>query len=175
MLRYRLALLGCAAAASLVAGCGGEREQESSPPAAVPTATAEPAHVETSTARARKPPRRRTTIKATDSQFGTILGNGRGQAVYVFDEEQSSKPECYGDCARAWPPVLTQGRPRAGKGARKALLGTTRRRGGKRQVTYRGRPLYYYVADAPDRVLCHNVEEFGGLWLVIKPDGTPVD
>ena len=71
--------------------------------------------------------------------------------------------------------MLTRGRPVAGKGIRERLLGTTRRRNGKRQVTYDGRPLYYYVDDAPGRVLCHDVSEFGGLWLVVRPDGTPVD
>ena len=71
--------------------------------------------------------------------------------------------------------MLTRGRPVAGKGIRKRLLGTTRRRNGKRQVTYDGRPLYYYVDDTPGRVLCHDVLEFGGLWLVVRPDGTPVD
>jgi predicted lipoprotein with Yx(FWY)xxD motif len=114
------------------------------------------------------------TIKAVNSQFGRILGDGRGQAVYVFDKETSSKPECYGACAKAWPPVLTKGRPVAGKGARAGQLGTTRRRNGKRQVTVGGRPLYYYVDDAPGRVLCHDVAEFGGLWLVVRPDGAPV-
>jgi predicted lipoprotein with Yx(FWY)xxD motif len=114
------------------------------------------------------------TIKAVQSQFGSIVGDGRGQAVYVFDKERAGRSECYGDCARAWPPVLTRGRPVAGKGVRGRLLGTVRRRGGSRQVTYRGRPLYYYVDDAPGRVLCHDVREFGGLWLVIRPDGRPV-
>ena len=115
------------------------------------------------------------TIKVVDSQYGRIVADGRGLAVYVFDKEETSKSECYGDCAKAWPPVLTKARPRAGKGARAGLLGTTRRRGGKRQVTYRGRPLYYYVGDSPGNVLCHNASEFGGLWLVIRPNGRPVD
>jgi predicted lipoprotein with Yx(FWY)xxD motif len=114
-------------------------------------------------------------ISIVDSQFGKIVGDGRGQAFYVFDKERAGKSECYGACARAWPPVLTRGRPAARKGVRSRLLGTVRRRSGKRQVTYRGRPLYYYVDDAPGRVLCHDVREFGGLWLVIRPNGTPVD
>jgi predicted lipoprotein with Yx(FWY)xxD motif len=119
-------------------------------------------------------PRRGKKIRLVSSQFGQILGDGRGQAVYVFDAEDSSKPECYGACARAWPPVLTKGRPVAGQGVRGGRLGTTRRRSGKRQVTVNGRPLYYYIDDAPGRVLCHDVEEFGGLWLVVRRDGTPV-
>ena len=34
--------------------------------------------------------------------------------------------------------------------------------------------MYYYVADAPGLVLCHNVLEFGARWLVVKPNGQPV-
>ena len=113
-------------------------------------------------------------LKAVRSQFGRILADGRGQAVYLFDREATSTPRCYGACAKAWPPVLTRGRPVAGKGAGGAELGTTRRRKGARQVTLDGRPLYYYVDDTPGRVLCHNVHEFGGLWLVVRPDGSPV-
>jgi predicted lipoprotein with Yx(FWY)xxD motif len=170
----RRSVIGIVIAAALVAGCGGDEEaaRPSATPAAVsqPEVTAEPTPASKTRAR-----RRGITIRAIDSQFGTILGGRRGQAVYVFDKESSSASECYGDCARAWPPVLTKGRPVAGKGVRKRLLGTTRRRNGKRQVTYDGRPLYYYVDDEPGVVLCHNVLEFGGLWLVVRPDGTPVD
>jgi predicted lipoprotein with Yx(FWY)xxD motif len=159
--------------AALAAGCG---DDQAAPVRAEATPTATPAPAEPQPASSTSRPRRRgTRIKAIDSQFGTILGDGRGQAVYLFDKEQSSTSECYGDCARAWPPVLAKGRPVAGKGARKRLLGMTRRRNGKRQVTYDGHPLYYYVDDAPGRVLCHDVSEFGGLWLVVRPDGEPVD
>ena len=161
-------------ATALLAGCGADAQ---APPSERSTPT--PAAVERDETAAastseRRPRRRGIRIKAIDSQFGTIVGDGRGQAVYLFDREKTRKSECYGDCARAWPPVLTKGRPVAGKGVRKRLLGTTRREGGKRQVTYDGRPLYYYVDDAPGRVLCHNVFEFGGLWLVVRPDGSPV-
>jgi predicted lipoprotein with Yx(FWY)xxD motif len=43
------------------------------------------------------------------------------------------------------------------------------------QVTYDGHPLYYYVGDVkPGEILCQNVEEFGGRWLVVSRAGTPV-
>ena len=43
------------------------------------------------------------------------------------------------------------------------------------QVTYAGRPLYYYVGDRrPGQILCQNVSEFGGLWLVARANGTLV-
>jgi predicted lipoprotein with Yx(FWY)xxD motif len=50
----------------------------------------------------------------------------------------------------------------------------TERDDGTTQVTYDGRPLYYYVDEGPGQVLCHNVDEFGGLWLAVQPSGAPV-
>ena len=39
-------------------------------------------------------------------------------------------------------------------------------------MTYAGRPLYYYVGDrSPGQVLCQNVVEFGGRWLLLRPSG----
>jgi predicted lipoprotein with Yx(FWY)xxD motif len=152
-----LTSLTCLVAAVLALGCG-EAQTAEQPVAQAAERTAP----------------RGVTVRAVRSQFGTILANGAGKAFYLFDKERSARSECYGECARAWPPVLTKGRPIAGRGIRASLLGTTRRRDGRLQVTYRGRPMYYYVADAPGRVLCQNVVEFGGRWLVVKPDGRPV-
>ena len=110
-------------------------------------------------------------MKVERTEYGRALVNGAGKAFYLFDAETSSKPECYGDCAVAWPPVLAKGKPVAGRGAKAGKLGTTRRSNGKRQVTYAGHPLYYYVHDTPDRILCQDVVEFGGRWLLVKPSG----
>jgi predicted lipoprotein with Yx(FWY)xxD motif len=60
----------------------------------------------------------------------------------------------------------------AGRRTEQSLLATIRRPDGGRQVTYRGRPLYYYVGDRePGQVLCQNVVEFGGTWLVVRANG----
>jgi predicted lipoprotein with Yx(FWY)xxD motif len=115
--------------------------------------------------------RRGTRIKVGDSEFGRMLFGSNGQAIYVFERDSRGRTVCYGDCARAWPPVLTKGRPRAGKGVRKSLLGTVRRRNGKRQVTYARKPLYFYAHEGPGEVRCHNVDLNGGFWWVVGPDG----
>lgn len=113
-------------------------------------------------------------IKSVGSEYGRVVADAKGEAFYLFDKEDGPRSECYGACAAAWPPVLTSGKPRAGKGVKASLLGTTKRKNGKLQVTYAGQPLYYYVDDTPGNILCQNVDEFGGLWLVVKPDGSPV-
>jgi predicted lipoprotein with Yx(FWY)xxD motif len=112
-----------------------------------------------------------TTIVARSSRFGPMLFDSRRQAIYIFQRDSRNRTACYGPCARAWPPVLTRGAPRAGGGARASLLGTIRRRDGTRQVTYAGKPLYHYVNEGPGQVLCHNVNLNGGFWWVIGPDG----
>jgi predicted lipoprotein with Yx(FWY)xxD motif len=110
-------------------------------------------------------------VKVVSSDYGSVIADDKGEAFYLFDKESSKKPRCYGACASVWPPVLTKGKPVAGSGAKQSLLGTTKRSNGKLQVTYAGHPLYYYVDDSPGTILCHDVEEFGGLWLVVKPNG----
>lgn len=118
--------------------------------------------------------KRGTLIKVEKTRFGKALVNKAGRAVYLFDLETGTTPQCYDECARAWPPVLTKGRPVAGEGAKQGKLGTTQRTDGRTQVTYAGHPLYYYVHDTADKILCQNVVEFGGRWLLVGPRGGAV-
>jgi predicted lipoprotein with Yx(FWY)xxD motif len=91
--------------------------------------------------------------------------------MYIFQRDRRNKTNCYGECAKAWPPVFTEGTPRAGKGVSSSLLGTIRRRDGRRQVTYGGRPLYYYAHEGPGEVKCHDVYLNGGYWWAVGADG----
>jgi predicted lipoprotein with Yx(FWY)xxD motif len=113
-------------------------------------------------------------LQVMASQYGDVLFDGKGFALYLFTDDKRDKSRCYGGCAKAWPPLTTKGKPTAGAGTDASLLGTTKRRNGSRQVTYKGHPLYYYVDDdEPGEILCHDVNEFGGRWLVVQPDGKP--
>ena len=114
---------------------------------------------------------RGATITLGDSEFGQMLFDSNRQAIYVFERDRPNKTVCYDDCADAWPPVFTEGAPRAAKGVRASLLGTIKRRDGRTQVTYAGKPLYFYAHEDPGQVLCHNVNLNGGFWWVVGPDG----
>lgn len=114
-------------------------------------------------------------VQLGKTQFGRILQDKRGRTLYLFTKEKGSKSKCYGDCARAWPPLITKGEPRARDGAKQSKLGTTTRKDGKLQVTYNGHPLYFYVdEDEPDEVLCQAVDEFGGIWYVVDKNGNAI-
>ena len=117
----------------------------------------------------------KAALSVRSSAYGRILFDGRGKALYAFTRDARGRSVCTGPCAAAWPPFVVRDRPQPGTGISAKLVGTTRRPDGKLQVTYAGRPLYYYVGDRkPGQVLCQNVSEFGGLWLVIRPSGALV-
>jgi len=111
------------------------------------------------------------TLTVQSSDYGPVLWDGSNRALYAFTADRSGRSRCSGACAKAWPPYYATGTLRAGKGVKQTLIGTTRRADGRRQVTYAGRPLYYYVGDGKGRILCQNVNEFGGDWLVVRASG----
>jgi predicted lipoprotein with Yx(FWY)xxD motif len=111
------------------------------------------------------------TITVGDSEFGSMLFDSRKQAIYIFQRDKNGQSACYGECAKAWPPVLTKAKPRARHGVKPSLLGTAKRRDGKLQVTYAGKPLYFYAHESAGEVRCHNVNLNGGFWWVIGPGG----
>jgi predicted lipoprotein with Yx(FWY)xxD motif len=86
-------------------------------------------------------------VKLGSTSFGRVIIGSHGKTLYVWAHDRTRRSTCYGKCARAWPPLVTRGKPRAVSGARSALLGTSLRRDGRRQVTYHGHPLYYFVKD----------------------------
>jgi predicted lipoprotein with Yx(FWY)xxD motif len=110
-------------------------------------------------------------LTAKSSRFGRVVFDGRGYVLYAFTADRPGRSRCYGACAVAWPPYIVSARPKAGSGVT-GRIGTTRRRDGRLQATLDGRPLYYYVGDRrPGDIFCQNVDEFGGLWLVVRPSG----
>lgn len=108
--------------------------------------------------------------------LGTVLVDGQGFTLYVFaPDKQSGASTCYGECAQAWPPLLLPSgvsRVPAGPGVNASLLGTTKRHDGTVQVTYDKWPLYLWVVDsAPGQATGQNVNNSGGKWYVITPEG----
>jgi predicted lipoprotein with Yx(FWY)xxD motif len=168
----------------MLASCGGTEEPRTASPSSpssspsssppTPTPSESPSASASASSRSKAPEGSAGRVITTGaSAFGPMLFDGRGQAIYLFEPERTPEPRCYDACAEAWPPVLTRSAPQAKGDARPALLGTTRRRDGSRQVTYGGHPLYYYAHEGVGEVLCHDVVLNGGLWLVVTPGGGP--
>jgi predicted lipoprotein with Yx(FWY)xxD motif len=118
---------------------------------------------------------RGTTVKVAKSRLGRILVDSRGITLYDFVADKGGRSSCYGECASYWPPLLTKGKPHAAPGVRAALLGTTRRKDGKLEVTYNHHPLYYFVGDRkPGQLTGQGLNQFGAPWWALSPAGREI-
>ena len=71
-----------------------------------------------------------------------VLTNGQGMTLYTFDRDAGGKSACNGPCATNWPPLLASDSDRAS-----GDYGIISRDDGKKQWTYKGKPLYTWVRD----------------------------
>lgn len=72
-------------------------------------------------------------------ESGRLVGKS-GMTLYVFDKDANGKSACNGKCAENWPPLDAQGNESGD-------FGSITRDDGKKQVTYKGKPLYYWIKD----------------------------
>ena len=116
------------------------------------------------------------TVGIATTPLGKIVVDARGRSLYLFEADKKGTSACYGACAKAWPPVVVSGKPKAGPGARAALLGVLHRRDGKSQVTYRGHPLYRFYQDTKrGQVKGQGLDFYGGEWYVLTPAGKKLE
>jgi len=109
---------------------------------------------------------------ASVPKLGSVIVNSKGFTLYDFHKDKGTKSSCYGECAKVWPPLTTEGAPQPSNGASASKLGTTKRSDGTIQVTYAGHPLYTYVADTkPGDAKGNDFSSFGGQWYALKANG----
>jgi predicted lipoprotein with Yx(FWY)xxD motif len=156
----RKALANAAFLAALTlaaAACGGNNNESSGT-----AATAAPAGPTTTAAKAGG-----TTVAVASSTLGDILVDGDGRTLYAFTKDKGDQSACSGDCATSWP-ALT-GPATAGTGVQASLLSTSMQANGKSQVTYGGKPLYYFAGDAKPGDT--NGQDVGNVWFALTADG----
>ena len=99
-------------------------------------------------------------------EFGPVVANGKGIALYTWNREKDGQVRCTGTCAKQWPPLLVTKGDRVVEHVKGVMgtLGMTTRPDGHVQVTLNRRPLYTYSGDTPTKILCNGVEG----WFVVK-------
>jgi predicted lipoprotein with Yx(FWY)xxD motif len=107
-------------------------------------------------------------------KLGLVLVDSEGRTLYAFEGDDGPTSSCYGACAKAWPPLLTEGTPQPSNGTSAARLGTTERKDGKTQATYADRPLYRFAGDhGPGEAGGAGATAFGGRWFALEGSGKP--
>ncbi len=117
-------------------------------------------------ARRKAKPKTVTVLKARKIGKRTLLTTPRGFTVYYLTGDRKGEG-CAGTCLGVWPVVgaPAKGRLVGGRGVR-GKIGVVRRADHRRQLTFRGKPLYTYRPDAaPGQAKGDGV---GGVWFALK-------
>ncbi len=174
---YGLALLAAGMLALALAGCGGGGSTTSGG-SETSAAAGGSAGKEAEPVTAAPNAEEGTTFVSLGnvSGLGMVLVDSKGMTLYEFGNDQGEESTCYGECAKAWPPLLAAGEPQPSNGADASQLGTTERKDGTMQVTYAGHPLYGFEGDkAPGEANGNNVEAFGAEWYALQGSGEKVE
>lgn len=163
----KLLYAGVLAVGLLATGCGGADEKNVTEPIRVGGVNATPTPPVMPGARA--------MVALAKTKIGKVLVGEAGRTLYLFKKDKKGKSSCSGACTEAWPPYVTEGKPKAGDGVKADLLGITERDGGKTQVTYNGHPLYYFAKDKKAGDITGNdIKNFGTEWYAVTANGTKV-
>ena len=123
-----------------------------------------------------KPTAGSATLTTTRTGLGQIVVNGQGRTLYLFAKDTPAHSACSDICTAYWPPVLTNSKAIAIKGAKQSLIGSIARADGSRQVTYAGRPLYLFSGDTRrGQTNGEGLQDFGAAWYALTPSGKKID
>jgi predicted lipoprotein with Yx(FWY)xxD motif len=109
-------------------------------------------------------------LHVADSSLGKIVVDGHGMTVYMLSADSKNHATCDAGCQHFWPPTSST------KDAGIAVdVGSTALPGGGTTETVGGTPVYTFRLDQkPGDVNGEGVNEFGGVFYVVSPSGTPI-
>ena len=112
-------------------------------------------------------------LSTADSSLGTIVVDGKGMTAYYFtkDTKDSGVSACSGDCAAAWPAIVSTSDTPIVDGVT-GTVGTIPTADGGKQITINGMPIYTFAQDMAAGDV--NGQGANGVWCVIAPDGTMI-
>jgi predicted lipoprotein with Yx(FWY)xxD motif len=109
------------------------------------------------------------TVTVTNTAtLGNFLIGYKGMTLYTYALDTAGVSTCTGACATNWPAAIVTGVLTPGSGITDTTkLSTYKRSDGRSQVTYNGKPLYYFTGDkkAGDTF----GQGVGGVWYVVNP------
>jgi predicted lipoprotein with Yx(FWY)xxD motif len=111
-----------------------------------------------------------TTLAISETAaLGKFFTGADGKTLYIFTKDTAPNAStCVDACLAKWPPLIATGgtAPAAPAGAT-GTFATFARPDGTMQVSYNGKPLYYY---APDTKAGDTTGQgVGGVWFVAAP------
>ncbi len=111
-----------------------------------------------------------------NATLGKILVDKDGRTLYSFADDANGENTCTGGCETIWPPFYVDNltADQLGDAALKVTdFSVITTSSNKKQLTYKGWPLYYFSPNGTPEVPGQtNGDGTGGVWFVAKPDYT---
>lgn len=107
--------------------------------------------------------------------LGNYLTDKDNKTLYFFSNDANGKNNCTGGCETAWPVFSGEAPTQAklGEGLSERDFGVITTSNGKKQITYKGWPLYYFSPKGvPEPANATTGDGAGDVWYVAKPDYT---
>jgi predicted lipoprotein with Yx(FWY)xxD motif len=103
-----------------------------------------------------------------DDNVGNYLADGKGMTLYYYTKDEPGESYCKGGCLQSWPAFYGDVKNlNVPTGFDKMDFGTIKREDtGKKQITYKGYPLYYYIPDQQKGDV--NGQGVGGVWYIVN-------
>ncbi|CAN7341145.1 hypothetical protein LJR153_001976 [Paenibacillus sp. LjRoot153] len=102
----------------------------------------------------------------TKADLGNYLTDALGMSLYYYDKDTKGVSNCAGKCLEKWP-LYYADHIAAPTGMNSADFGTIIRADGKKQTTYKGFPLYYWVDDK--KMGDTTGQNVGNVWFLVDP------
>jgi predicted lipoprotein with Yx(FWY)xxD motif len=113
----------------------------------------------------------------SSATLGNYLTDKDGRALYYFSNDFNGANNCAGNCELSWPYYYVDNLTAAqlGEGLSLSDFKTITAANGKKQLTYKGWPLYYYAINnngvyTQEPAGVTTGEGVGNIWFVAKPD-----
>ena len=101
-------------------------------------------------------------VSTVPTALGPVLADAHGMTLYTFDNDKPGLSNCYGPCAKAWPPLM------AGPGAAPAgPWSVVPRKDGTAMWAYKGEPVYLWQKDKKPGDTTG--DGFRGVWHIARP------
>ncbi|MHC0443179.1 COG4315 family predicted lipoprotein [Flavobacterium sp. 3-210] len=131
------------------------------------------------------PPVTKTEVNlATSTTLGSYLTDKNGRSLYFFATDANGQSSCTGGCEAFWPVFNVDNltTDKLGTGLTLADFASITTPSGKKQLTYKGWPLYYYApmsagdgyggagVNTPEAAGKTSGDGVDGTWFIAKPD-----
>ena len=114
---------------------------------------------------------------STSTTLGSYLSDKDGKSLYFFATDAKGQASCTGGCEAVWPPFYVDNltAEKLSSGLTLSDFTTITTTSGKKQLTYKGWPLYYYApsingTNTPETAGQTTGDGVGGVWFIAKPD-----